>query len=358
VGELGAAVIGTGFGGRVHVPALRAAGFKVLAMVGRDAERTARRAERLGIARGSTSVDEVLGDDDVVAVTIATPPSTHRPLAIAAARAGKHVVCEKPFALTAPEAMRMFQSVEDAGVVHLVGHEFRWSTDRATAGRAIAEGRIGEPRLATFVGASPLVADPEMVMPPWWFDETAGGGWLGASGSHAVDQIRAWLGEFASVSADLVIVSQRAGVADDTFSARFRLRSGVVGVLQQTGGAWGARADMTRVTGSSGTLRLQRGSVVIADRDGEHELPVPEDLVLPILPESDDPRHRFTHLELGPYTRLCEALRTGIETGSPASAVPVPTFADGVAGMRVLDAIRESARHGGEVVHLTHQALP
>ncbi len=354
MGGLGAAVIGTGFGCRVQVPALRAAGFEVLALVGRDADRTARRAERLGIERALTTVDEALAEGDVTAVTIATPPSTHAPLAIAAARAGKHVVCEKPFALTTGEATRMLRAAEDAGIVHLVGHEFRWATDRATAGRAIAEGRIGEPRLATFVGASPLVADPEMVMPPWWFDETAGGGWLGASGSHAVDQVRVWLGEFASVSADLAIVSARSGVADDTFSVRFRLRSGVVGILQQTGGAWGARADMTRVAGSTGTLRVHRGSVLVADRDGEHELPVPDDLALPVLPESDDPRHRFTHLELGPYTRLCEALRTGIETGFPSSAVPVPTFADGVAGMRVLDAIRESAAHGGEVVHLAH----
>ena len=130
----GAVVVGTGFGCRVQVPALRAAGFEVLALVGTDRERTARRAERLGIPGALDSFEAALALDGVAAVTIATPPSTHAALAIAAADAGKHVVCEKPFALDAPEAQRMLAAAESAGVVHLVGHEFRWAADRARRG--------------------------------------------------------------------------------------------------------------------------------------------------------------------------------------------------------------------------------
>jgi predicted dehydrogenase len=345
-------VVGTGFGCRVHVPALRAAGFEVLALVGTDADRTARRAERLEVPLALDSFDAALGLDGLVAVTIATPPASHAALAIAAAGAGKHVVCEKPFALDATEAQRMLDAVESTGVVHLVGHEFRWAADRATAARAIAEGRIGEPRLATFVGTSPLIADPAMRMPAWWFDAAAGGGWLGASGSHVVDQVRAWLGEFESLSADLVTIAPRAGGVDDTFSVRFRLASGVVGMLQQTSAAWGRRADTTRVTGTAGALRLERGSVVVADADGDHEVPVPDDLTLPELPPADDPRHRFTHLELGPYTRLCETLRARIDGRPDPTPVTPATFVDGVASMRVLDAIRASAARDGELVRL------
>jgi len=348
----GAVVVGTGFGCRVHVPALRAAGFEVRALVGTDGERTARRAERLGVPLALDSFDEALALDGVVTVTIATPPSSHAPFAVAAAEAGKHVVCEKPFALDGAEAQRMLDAVEAAGVVHLVGHEFRWAADRATAARAIAEGRIGEPRLATFFATSPLIADPAMKMPAWWFDPAAGGGWLGASGSHAVDQVRAWLGEFESLSADLATIAPRAGDVDDTFSVRFRLASGVTGMLQQSSAAWGRRADTTRVTGTAGALRLERGTVVVADADGEHELPVPEDLALPELPPSDDPRHRFTHLELGPYTRLCETLRARIDGRPDPTPVAAATFADGVASMRVLDAIRASAARDGELVRV------
>ncbi len=63
-----------------------------------------------------------------------------------------------------------------------------------------------------------------------------------------------------------------------------------------------------------------------------------------------DPRHRFTHLELGPFTRLCEVLRAGVAGEPLPDAVPIPTFADGVAQMRVLDAIRASSARDGAAV--------
>ncbi|HUF84174.1 MAG TPA: Gfo/Idh/MocA family oxidoreductase [Acidimicrobiia bacterium] len=350
----GAAVVGTGFGGRVHVPALRAAGFTVAALVGRDADRTQRRAARFGVRHGLASLEEALALPDVGAVTIATPPHTHAELAIAAVQAGKHVICEKPFALDAGEAEAMLAAAEAAGVTHLVGHEFRWATDRAVAGRAIAEGLIGEPRLASFLQWLPLVADPETKVPSWWFDRDAGGGWLGASGSHVVDQVRTWLGETTSVSAHLALVSDRPeGAAEDSFTVRLGLRSGAEAVLQQTAGAWGPAVGVTRVAGTRGTVWLDDGAAWVADAAGSRPLPVPPDLELPPPPAgSDDPRHRFTHLELGPYTRLCEVLRAGVDGRRLPTAVPVPTFADGVACMRVLDAIRASAARGGETERL------
>ncbi len=207
----GAAVVGTGFGCRVHVPALRNAGFTVHALVGRDRARTRRRADRLGIPHAFSSLEEALALDDVEAVTIATPPDTHAALAVAACVAGRHVVCEKPFALDAPEAERMLAAAEGAAVTHLVGHEFRWSPERALVARAIAGGMIGEPRTFSLVQYVPLVADPAAPVPDWWFDGGRGGGWLGASGSHIVDQLRTWLGEIAAVSAALPTVSARRG---------------------------------------------------------------------------------------------------------------------------------------------------
>jgi predicted dehydrogenase len=349
----GAVVVGTGFGCRVHVPALRAAGFDVVALVGTDADRTARRAERSAVPASFTDLDAALELPDVAAVTVATPPHAHSRASIAAVDAGKHVVCEKPFALDAADARRMLDAAERAGVTHLVGHEFRWATERAVGGRAIEAGAIGEPRFATFVSYVPLVADPEAKVPRWWFEIDAGGGWLGASGSHIVDQIRTWLGEFASVSARLNVVSARGEVAEDSFTVRFTLASGVEGVLQQTAAAWGPYGGITRVAGTDGSLWTEGEAVWLADREGERRLPVPDDLALPGAPdESDDPRHRFTHLELGPYTRLCEVLRAGVDGRRVEAPVPIPTFADGVACMEVLDAIRASAAADGAVVEL------
>lgn len=346
-----AIVVGTGFGCRVHVPAVRAAGFEVVALVGTDADRTRRRAERSGVPLAFTDLDTALAIEEVAAVTVSTPPHTHAAVAIAAARAGKHVICEKPFALDAAQAREMLAAAEAAGVTHLVGHEFRWAPERAVAARAIAAGLVGEPRFVSLVQYVPLVADPGAKVPAWWFDPAAGGGWLGASGSHVVDQLRTWLGEFASVSAALSVVSARAEVAEDSFTVRFRMRNGAEGVLQQTAAAWGPNAGLTRVAGTDGTLWVDGATVWLADRSGTRALPVPDDLVLPAAPaESDDPRHRFTHLELGPYTRLCEVLRAAVDGRAVTAAVAVPTFADGAACMEVLDAIRSSAAAGGAVV--------
>ncbi len=97
-GVSGAAVIGTGFGCFTHVRALQAAGFEVSALVGRDPARTQERAGMFGIPFALTSVEEALSLDHVDAVTIATPPHTHADIALAAIAAGKHVICEKPFA--------------------------------------------------------------------------------------------------------------------------------------------------------------------------------------------------------------------------------------------------------------------
>ena len=341
-----AAVVGTGFGARVHVPALRAAGFDVVALVGTDADRTERRAARVGVGRWATSLADVL--DDVDAVTIATPPDTHALLAAEAVAAGRHVLCEKPFTLDASEAAALVTAADAAGVVALVGHEFRYAVDRAVIGRALRRGVAGEPRVALLAAHVALAADPSTAAPSWWFDAARGGGWLGASGSHVVDQVRSWLGDVEAVSADLAHVVDGRG-AEDGFDIRFRTRSGCVGSLQQTCASWGPPLAVTRVVGSTGTVWSDGTTGWVADADGARPLDVDDDLALPSPPQprDDDARHRFTHLELGPYTRLAEVWRDAIE-GGPLLADPAPaTFADGLATMQVLDAVRRSAAQGG-----------
>jgi predicted dehydrogenase len=348
----GAVVVGTGFGCRVHVPALRNAGFTVHALVGRDAERTRRRAERSGVPHACTSLAEAFALGGVDAVTIATPPNTHAPLAIEACAAGRHVVCEKPFALDVTEAERMLSAAEAAGVTHLVGHEFRWAPDRALVARAIAEGAIGDPRMFSLVSYVPLVADPAARVPEWWFDAERGGGWLGASGSHVIDQVRTWVGEIASVSAALPTVSARTGAAEDSFVVRLTTHGGVHGVLQQTAASWTPHVLATTVVaGTEGTIEVTGDGVFCSDHTGRRELTVPADLApAELSARSDDPRERYTHLELGPYTRLAEVLLAGVEGRIVDEPVAVPTFADGVAEMRVMDAIRRSAAADGAVV--------
>jgi predicted dehydrogenase len=347
-----ALVVGTGFGCRVHIPALRAAGFDVVGLVGTDAERTRKRAESSGVPQAFTDLDEAIRRTGAKVVNVATPPHTHAPLVMSAISRGCHVLCEKPFARDAGEARAMLEAAQRAGIVHLVGHEFRWTPDRALFARAIAEGLIGRPKLATLVQHMALVASPEAKMPPWWFDEQAGGGWLGAHGAHIIDQVRTAVGELVSLSATLPTVSAREGVAEDSYAVRFQTDNSVEGILQHTAGAWGPMAGMTRVAGTEGTVWIEGGTVKVADRNGTRDLPVPADLMLPPPPPGADPGQRPPGVELSAFTRLCEVLRAGMDGKVPAAAVPIPTFADGVACMEVLDAIRKSAAEGGELVRL------
>src|SRR5258708_38485708 len=124
----GVVVVGTGFGCITHVRALRAAGFDVLGLVGRDPKRTRERADRFGIADAPASLEAALVLPGVDAVTIATPPHTHADLALAAIASGKHVLCEKPFARDTPEAEKILAAAQAAGVIHLLGTEFRCAT--------------------------------------------------------------------------------------------------------------------------------------------------------------------------------------------------------------------------------------
>jgi predicted dehydrogenase len=343
-------VVGTGFGCLTHVRALRAAGFSVIALVGQDRSRTTERASRFDIPHALTSLADALRTPGIDAVTIATPPHTHAALVLESVAAGKHVLCEKPFARDAPEARSMLSAAEAAGVVHLLGTEFRWATGQALMARTVASGAIGRARLATFLLHIPLLAGPTARVPAWWSDAAQGGGWLGAHAAHVVDQIRATLGEFEGVSAALPVPAGRHWTAEDTYTVHFRLCCGAEGIMQSTASDWGPLFSLTRIVGDSATVWTEGDTVRLADPSGSRRIEVPEDLVMgpPDPPPADllvteyDLLHS-TGMDLAPYSRLTGVFRDLI-LGRPVPADPSPaTFTDGVANMVVIDAIRQAA---------------
>ena len=109
-----ALVVGTGFGCRIHVPALRAAGFDVVGLVGTDLERTNRRAAANGVPQAFVDLDAAITRTGAKVVTIATPPNTHAALSTLAAARGCHIICEKPFAQDAAEARAMLDAAARA----------------------------------------------------------------------------------------------------------------------------------------------------------------------------------------------------------------------------------------------------
>ena len=354
----GAVIVGTGFGVLTHLRAARAAGFDVLALVGRDAAKAAERAALFEVPHATTDLAEALARPGVEAVAVATPPHTHAPITLAAIAAGKHVVCEKPFARDAAEARTMLDAAERAGVIHLLGTEFRFGSGQALLARLVAGGSIGTPQHALFELQLPTHADPAAELPGWWQQRSEGGGWLGAHGSHVIDQVRSTLGEISGVSASLQRLADRpAMTADDTYSAHLRLANGATVWIHGSCAARGQFVMTTKVLGTAGAAWLQGADVWLDTGSGPAPVPMPDDLAVAapepppasLIRDAYDAWHSMG-IDLGPYTRLYEVLRARID-GRPVAADPAPaTFADGVACQLVMDAIHASSDAGGEWV--------
>ncbi len=178
--------------------------------------------------------------------------------------------------------------------------------------RTIANGEIGPPRLAIFQLQLPTLADPEAELPAWWEDAGQGGGWLGAYGSHVIDQIRSTLGEFEAVSATLQTLAPRPSMtADDTYTVQFRLVTGVEGVMHSSCAVGGQFLGATKITGTAGSAWLQGDDVWVDDGTGPRQVPVPDDLVSA---PPDPPPSQLLHtaydmwhsmgIDLDPYTKL------------------------------------------------------
>lgn len=184
---------------RSHVPALRdAEGVEVVAVADTSLERAWIVARALGLPASACTTDhrDLLARADVDAVSIATPPASHRPLVEEAAAAGKHVICEKPLATTLADADAMIGACAQAGVQLALFHNYLWYPETQEALRLIREGAIGEV-VATEVsgfGARPWVG-AEQGAPGWRHRLGAsGGGALMDAGVHALYLTEAYHG--------------------------------------------------------------------------------------------------------------------------------------------------------------------
>src|SRR5262249_52264394 len=337
------AVVGAGFGARIQVPGFRATGrFEVVALVGRDPDRLAGAASRCGVERTCRTLRGRLGLRGPRAAPTPPPPATHAGAAVAAARAGLHVLCEKPMARTVDEAEAMSDAARD--VVALVDHEFRFDPARAMLARLIQAGELGTPPLVTAITTMPLYLGPYRPPPAWWFDADLGGGWLGACGSHWIDALRVCLGEISDVTALVAAhASAPAGFAhqaDDTYTLLFRTRDGAQGVLQQSAATWGERFEVLRVACSEASCWIAGGQLWRGDRDGHTAaVEIPDDLRLPevFTPPWMGP---FAAVELPAFVRQAEHFANLID-GLPIDGPAPATFADGVATQRIMHPARQ-----------------
>jgi len=309
------------------IGAIRANGGEVTAVMSASADRSATFAREHAIARGVSGLDELLGADDLDAVYISTTNELHRDQVFAAAAAGKHVLCEKPLALTLGDARAMVARCHERGVVMGTNHHLRNAATHRAMREAIKAGRIGRPLFARVFHA--------VYLPPnlqgWRIDKPeAGGGVILDITVHDADTLRFVLDdEPASVTA---MTSQggmgREGLEDGVMGV-VRFASGV---LAQFHDAFTTRYATTgfEVHGEDGSLigtdcmtQAPKGEVLLRTKDGAAPLAI-------------------AHENL--YARSVRLFQEAVAgRGSPAA-----TGEDGIKSLGVALATREAARTGLE----------
>lgn len=197
--EVAVCVVGAGRAGMVHARNFRwrVPSARLEAVVDSDPERTRQAAFELELGnRNYRSLEEAITSAEIDAVVITTPTFTHAELALTAARAGKHILCEKPMALTLVECDRMIADANQAGVIFQIAFMRRFDPAFLAAKQQIDQGFIGRPLIIRSLTRGPGLP------PPWACDIRTSNGMLGEVNSHDFDTIR-WLGggNFTSVFA-------------------------------------------------------------------------------------------------------------------------------------------------------------
>jgi predicted dehydrogenase len=222
--KVNVALIGSQFMGRTHSNAYRQVArffempvepvMKVLC--DNEPEGTQRAADRLGWEEASNDWEAVVKRDDIDIVDICTPGFLHAPMAIAAAKAGKHVICEKPLANTLKEAQQMLDAVKKAGVKHMCGFTYRFNPAIATIKKMISSGELGEIFHVRAAYQQDWIVDPQFPLNWRLVKETAGSGALGDIGAHITDLTHHLVGDIAEVAAAMETFIEERPVADSS----------------------------------------------------------------------------------------------------------------------------------------------
>jgi predicted dehydrogenase len=403
--SLGVGMVGYAFMGRAHSQAWNTVGRafdlplrpQLAAICGRDEAATRAAAGRLGWAAAETDWRALIARDDVQLVDIVAPGNLHAPIAIAALRAGKHVLCEKPLANTLAEAEAMAEAADAAfplGARAMVGFNYRRVPAIALARRLVEQGRIGRLRHVRAVYLQDWLVDPDSPLTWRMQVELAGSGALGDLGAHIVDLAQFLTGDsITGLSALSATFTRERPLLDESgtglvtvddavaFTARFE--SGALGSFEATrcaagrknglrielnGSAGSLAFDLERLnelefyngtesTGEAGTIGVTGGTAgagAIGGNGGTGGGGIVGGSATAgfrriLVTEAEHPylsgwwppghilgwEHTFTH--------QAKDLLTAIAEGGQ----PEPSFGDGLAVQRVLDCVQRSAAAGG-----------
>jgi len=350
---IGIGLLGYAFMGKAHVNGYRTLAYmtwppplqpRLVSIAGRNEEAVSAAAERYGFERYVTDWRELVADPEVELVDNSGPNNLHAEPTIAAAEAGKHVICEKPLGRSADESYEIWQRVEATGVKHMTAFNYRFVPAVRLARQMIEAGELGE--IHHFRGRY-LQEWGSTTAEAWRFErDAAGSGALGDLGAHVVDLARYLVGELTSVSASTRTFMPGREV-DDAFEAVAEFENGALGTLEATRFAAGRKNALSwEINGSKGSLAF--------DLERLNELQWSEGTKgfrTVLVSEADHPfwqwwwphghvigwEHTFVH-ELH---HLLDAIAN--DTDVPPHGA---TFRDGYVAAEVCDAILRSAESG------------
>lgn len=374
IADIGAAVIGTGFIGTVHVEALRRIGVKVRGVLGSTPERGAARATALGVPQAYPDLDALLADPGVQVVHVTSPNDLHASQTTTILAAGKHVICEKPLAMNATESAALVDLAASTGLVNATNFNIRYYPLNQDARERIATGELGDVRLVT----GHYLQDWLLLESDWnWRLQPDRGGALravGDIGSHWLDLMTFVTGQRVSaVMADLAtfietrheptgpVETFSTERAADAVERRIATEDAATILLRFDNGARGVVAVSQISAGRKNSLRYeidgsraswawdseQPDQAWIGHRERPNEILIRNPALMgqagtaaAALPGG--------HVE-GFFDTFCahfRAVYADVVAGEPSSHPGYPTFADGHDEMLVGEAIAESARTG------------
>jgi predicted dehydrogenase len=337
------------------------------AIAGRDKDGVKKAAEHLGFASYETDWRRLLEREDIDLIDIVTPNNTHAEMAIEAAKAGKHVVCEKPLAMSLEDSRRMLQAVQSAGVIHMVCHNYRFAPAVQFAKKLIDEGRLGKIYHIRAQYLQDWIMDPSFPLVWRLRKEVTGSGALGDIAVHILDLARFLVGEFHEVVGMMeTFIKERplgemtSGLhaivehgqtghvdVDDTTAFLARFENGAIGVFEATRFAAGNRnGNRFEINGEKGSIRWDLENmnwlqVYFTDDEpglqGFRNVNCTEE-VHPYAGAYWPSSHIIGYEHT--FINLVKELMDGIRSGTS----PQPNFEDGVRNQAVLDAVEESVR--------------
>jgi len=353
---IGVAVIGTGFGQKVHIPAFQAHhNTELVAVYHRDINKAKTIATTHNVPKASDNLLEIIALPEVQAISISTPPFLHYEMAKQVLQAGKHLLLEKPITLNATEAKELYQLAKDQDVIATVDFEFRFVPEWQFFAQLLSANYVGNIRLIKIDWLGSSRAD---VSRPWnWYsNKDQGGGALGSLGSHAFDYINWLFGPVHKLNAHLITaISERVNPTtgkiqsvntDDTCILSLELANGTPCQISISAVVHAPKTHRLEVYGDKGTLVLEsdnqkdyiHGFRVWGSQPGEPltEIAIPKQFLFP---------QHYNDGRICAFIRVVDEWVKGISNKQQIT----PSLKEGVYSQLLMDLSHDSNQRGNWV---------